>query len=342
MSFWANSTLLSFGHKSNKDAPMTNPPPGSSSALPVSANARNQSEALKEVFSHLWRFYRGLVPEVGIIEDSLRAHGEVWSEDHVAFRTFPGPFCGAAVLQSLFELLGYQRKDAFIFEEKKLNAFWMQPPQTADTHSTLVAPKIFISEWEPQTFPSEVQEIVAKHTSQVCESPVRLAKQYAEQNRWQDLVLLLVGYLTLGTPWAPPTSAEYELLRKHSEYAAWTLAFGPQANHFTVGVHLMKNQKNFAAFNEHIQNHLKITMNTSGGLIKGGMSFRLEQSSTLAAPRLVAFQDGARIIPYAFVEFAFRYPLEGKADDGFWESYYQGFVASNADKIFESTDVRKS
>ena len=40
---------------------------------------------------------------------------------------------------------------------------------------------------------------------------------------------------------------------------------------------------------------------------------------------------------YGFVEFAKRYPLDGRVDDGVWKSYYQGFVAANADKIFEST-----
>lgn len=82
-------------------------------------------------------------------------------------------------------------------------------------------------------------------------------------------------------------------------------------------------------------------MNKSGGsIIKGSKAVRLEQSATLAEENVVRFQDGFYKIPYAFVEFAFRHPLPGKKHDEIWESYYQGFVTDNADKIFESTNKR--
>jgi Domain of unknown function (DUF1338) len=81
-------------------------------------------------------------------------------------------------------------------------------------------------------------------------------------------------------------------------------------------------------------------MNTTGGITKGTPELRLEQSSSLAVQLPVRFQNGSRTLPYAFVEFAYRWPLEGKKPDGMWHSYYQGFVVNNADKIFESTNVR--
>ena len=84
-------------------------------------------------------------------------------------------------------------------------------------------------------------------------------------------------------------------------------------------------------------------MNDAGGsVIKGSPEVFLEQSATLAEDVVVCFQDGFQKIPYAFVEFAYRYPLAGKQKDGLWESYYQGFVTDNADKIFESTNTQKS
>jgi hypothetical protein len=81
-------------------------------------------------------------------------------------------------------------------------------------------------------------------------------------------------------------------------------------------------------------------MNETGGLTKGSKALRLEQSSTLAAMSDAIFQEGIQRLPYAFVEFAFRHPLEGKKADGLWHSYFQGFYVKNADKIFDSTNRR--
>ena len=73
------------------------------------------------IFGRIWAHYRAQVAQVPLIEDALRTKGEVWSEDHVAFRTLPGAHCGAAVLQGLFEALGYERQDSLRFDDKKLN-----------------------------------------------------------------------------------------------------------------------------------------------------------------------------------------------------------------------------
>jgi hypothetical protein len=129
-------------------------------------------------------------------------------------------------------------------------------------------------------------------------------------------------------------------LLKESEYAAWTLVFGAVPNHFTVSVHLMKRFTTLHEFNEFLINKLSVPMNDSGGkIIKGSPAVQLEQSATMAHEIPVLFQEGVRQLPYAFVEFAFRYPHQGHSADGLWGSYYQGFVTDNADKIFESTNV---
>ena len=60
----------------------------------------------------------------------------------------------------------------------------------------------------------------------------------------------------------------------------------------------------------------------------------LEQSSTLADEYSVTFSDGDMSIPSCFYEFAKRYPLANG-------ELYTGFVAASADKIFESTNVKK-
>ena len=78
-------------------------------------------------------------------------------------------------------------------------------------------------------------------------------------------------------------------------------------------------------------------MNHSGGVVKGTPELLLEQIATMAVDLEYEFQEGVSKVPYGFVEYAQRYPLAGRTWDGQWSSYYQGFVTSNADKIFEST-----
>ena len=45
------------------------------------------------------------------------------------------------------------------------------------------------------------------------------------------------------------------------------------------------------------------------------------------------FDDGSKVIPCCYYEFARRYPLPNG-------NLFQGFVAKSADKIFESTNRR--
>jgi hypothetical protein len=264
----------------------------------------------------------------------------------VAFRTLPGDHTGMHVLQSVFESLGYKRKDPYHFEEKQLSAFWMEPPNTHGNTCAATCPKVFISEIILDRFSEPFKKIIRDATSQVKASPVKFIRELSaaagngDQTASDQLVRECVAFLSKGAPWARPSFADYEILRKESEYAAWTAVFGFNINHFTVSVQLMKTFKDIHGLNAHIQDDLKIPMNTTGGLTKGTPELQLEQSSTLASQVPVMLQDGLKTLPYAFVEFAYRYPLTGKSHDGMWHSYYQGFVSNNADKIFESTNLR--
>ena len=316
-----------------------------------------QEMAGRMLFQKLWANYRALVPQVQQVEDSLRAKGEVWSEDHVAYRTLPSQFTGSSVLQQAFELLGYQRVESLRFEDKKLNAFWLCPPGLKNIPSSRVLPKVFVSELDTASFSKNFIDVLQKHTSRVSSCPVNSWKDVAkrcelasQQNMKSELAALTLElvdgmflYFSTGAPWGPVPMEDYECLRKESEYAAWTLVYGPQANHFTVSIHLMKQFSNLEEFNADIEQGLSIPLNQSGGgKVKGGPQFKLEQSATLAAPRKVLFQDGLRELPYAFIEFAFRFRTGESTltlQEETWDAFYQGFVVSNADKIFESTNV---
>lgn len=298
--------------------------------------------ARTKIFEGLWDHYFKLVPWAPKMVEAFKKRNDDWIEDHVAYRTLPGNHTGAFVLQGIFEALGYTRQDNYSFVDKKLQAFWLAPPDVHG-HSKEASPKIFISELELPSFSQPFQETLKRYTSQVRHSPLGTIQRLAQEIRQKDsqalpqLIQECVSYLTSPPAWSRPSFADFELLGKESEYAAWTLLYGPQINHFTVSVHLMESFSHIKDLADYLEKDLQVPMNKSGGVVKGQPELLLEQIATMAAKVPYAFQEGIRDVPYGFVEYAYRYPLPGKKSDGLWKSYYQGFVTSNADKIFEST-----
>ena len=302
----------------------------------------DKNKCCLRVMSALWRHYYEQVPIAKTIEGATRNMGEAWIEDHVAFRTLPGSHTGMTTLQKIFEVLGYERRDDYHFEEKKLKAFWMAP-QDCHKDTRDVAPKIFISELIPHSFSAGFRECLEEVTKQVSRSPVDSLHQIINDGsldaaaKEDRIAAICTAYLTEGPSWARPTQRIYETLKVESDYAAWTYLFGQQINHFTVSAHLIQKFSSLADYGEYLRGELGIAMNEAGGLVKGTPELKLEQIATMATKVPVHFQEGLFEVSYGFVEFAKRYPLAGKKDDGHWDSYYQGFVAANADKIFEST-----
>jgi hypothetical protein len=135
-----------------------------------------------------------------------------------------------------------------------------------------------------------------------------------------------------GRPWAV-SFTEYQTLLDESEYAAWVAAFGFRVNHFTVDVNSLSTFPDLHALDAFLVEQ-GFALNTSGGMVKGTVADRLEQSSTLADAIEVAFSDRKARIPSCYYEFARRYPLPSG-------ELFHGFVPASADKIFESTDVRR-
>ena len=213
-------------------------------------------------------------------------------------------------------------------------------------HTREASPKIFISELIPTKFSSEFQEVVRRLGSQVSASPLRRIQQLRDpvrnghQMAADQLIRECVSLLTTFPSWNRPSIRDYEVLKKESEYASWTMLYGHQINHFTVSAHLLKSFDGIQALADFLEKDLKVPLNHSGGVVKGSPELLLEQISTMAVDIDYEFQEGVEKVPYGFVEFAYRYPLAGKKADGLWSSYYQGFVTSNADKIFESTFTR--
>lgn len=100
--------------------------------------------ALHNVLLELMRRYVERVPDVTHIQYRMVAEGLIESpeeiqNDHIAFRTMGVAQLGVRSLEKIFLHYGYTRRDSYDFEQKKLNAYWYDPPRHR-------FPRVFISE----------------------------------------------------------------------------------------------------------------------------------------------------------------------------------------------------
>ncbi len=252
----------------------------------------------------MWQDYITINPLAARIYDLLKAQGESIQNDHIALRTFNHPRVSIDVLAKPFLDSGYKYGGDYQFKEKKLYAKHFQ-------HSDLTLPKIFISELKLEEFSPELQKTVEGFVDEI---PQGLEASF--------------DFCSIGRPWKV-TKSQYESLLKESDYAAWVSAFGYRPNHFTVFINNLKKFSDIHVLNDFLKSQ-GIKLNGSGGEVKGSPEVHLEQSSTLANNIEVDLTDGRLTIPACYYEFAKRYSLASG-------ELYQGFVATSADKIFEST-----
>jgi hypothetical protein len=253
-----------------------------------------------EFFAALWDDYLTLAPQARSIRQLFG--GESVVNDHVAFRTFAHPNIALPVLELPLLELGYRRDAAYQFPEKCLSAWGYIPAKEDD-------PLIFLSQLHVEQLPELAQNIINPFLSQ---APHVTGAEFFYSGR----------------PWPAPTWTQYQALLPYSEYAAWLLAHGFHANHFTIAVHQL------GVSLEEVVNQLlaaRYPMNESGGVIKGSRAELLKQAATQAQKIPVQFADGTHEIAGCYYEFAERFCTE----DGL---LYQGFVAASANRIFESTN----
>lgn len=298
-------------------------------------SASVSTATLDFVMTGLMRRYRERVPDVErvircMIAEGMIATADDIENDHIAFRTMGVPQLGIKSLEKIFLHLGYERRDQYKFEQKKLDAKWYAPPEPK-------YPRIFISELRVGDLSTGAQRIIRSYTDEVKSDPV-------------DALDLNDGAAVdafLHTPlWRTPTWPDYERLAEESEYAAWVIYNRYYLNHFTVSVHNLP--ASFGALDKY-DTFLKrkgFKLNDSGGEIKVSGDGLLLQSSTVAEMVDAEFArpDGGveqHRISGSYVEFAERRPLPRFADlpraDLRREHRRDGFETANADKIFEST-----
>ena len=288
-------------------------------------------DTLEQVLAALMRRYATRVPDVSKITQALIARQVIEKQtdienDHIAFRNIGVPQLGIASFEKIFLHYGYEPRDNFHFEQKKLKARWYAPPAPR-------FPRIFISELMVEELPVPIQQIIHSYTAEVPSDPVdQLDLDDAQQ----------VDNFLHSPLWRTPTWQDYKTLLEVSEYAAWVIYNRYYLNHYTISVHnLPPGYNTLAAFNQFLED-TGIVLNDAGGKIKQSADTLLLQSSTVSEQKSAVFADGETYeIAGSFVEFAERrvLPEYKHLDLKNIQRHHRrdGFETANADKIFEST-----
>ena len=289
------------------------------------------STIMTQILDALFKVYESRVPDVRKITQAMTDKGMVKSQmdivnDHIAFRTMGVDNLGIASFEKIFLAHGYKRMDYYHFESKKLDAYWYSPP-TDDL------PRVFISELKVELLTESTQKIISKYTNTVDTDPV-------DRLDLNDVEAVATFFQT--PLWALPTKEDYESLLSESEYAAWVIYNRYYLNHYTISVHDLPQPYNrLESFNTFLKS-IGIELNDSGGEIKTSKDGLLRQSSSVANQVEARFSDGEiKAIAGSYVEFAERSVLPEFSDIQpikiKQKHRREGFEASNADKIFEST-----
>ncbi len=264
--------------------------------------------SIEPLLSVLWERYTRMTPQAAKVHALLAGRGETVVNDHIALRTFGVPELDIEAIDRAFVAAGYEPAESYVFEDKKLVATHYEHPRPG-------LPKVFISALEVDRVSERTRTIIAELVGQL---PAGATAHPL--------------FVASGRPWQLSYSIYRELLEE-SEYAAWVAAFGFCANHFTVDAGQLRTFAGLGELNAFLVEN-GFSLNRAGGEIKGTPADYLEQSSTLADETDIEFSDGTFRIPSCYYEFARRYPLP----DG---TLFQGFVPRSADRIFESTNVRR-
>ena len=272
----------------------------------------------------LMRRYKQRVPVVQkiintMIEEKLINNESEIINDHIAFRTMGVKGLGISSLEKIFLSMGYEKRDPYHFEKKKLNAFWYSPPK-----GSVNLPRLFISECRVNEFSDNVKRIIETYTDTVLSDPV----DQLDLTNGEDIDQFLHSPL-----WKTPTWEEYQGVLAESEYAAWVLYNRYYLNHFTITVSELPTHNTIESFNTFLESY-GVILNDAGGKVKISKDGNLMQSATVAEKIEAEFPTatGKKVtqrIAGSYVEFAQR------------ENGREGFEAGNADKIFESTFTKQ-
>lgn len=296
----------------------------------------SEQSNLETILNGLFRTYFDRVPDVKKITNAMIKKGWVSSQediinDHVAFRTLGLDHLGIASFEKIFLRHGYEKKEFYSFEAKKLNAYWYAPP-------TRNLPRIFISELRVNDLSEKAQNIIQKYTDSIKSDPV----DSINLNQATEVIGFFEKPL-----WELPSLEDYNDLLNESEYAAWVIYNRYYLNHYTISVHeLPDGYGRLEKFNQFLS-ELDVKLNDAGGIIKTSKDGLLLQSSSVAEMITATFAGNkTQKIAGSYVEFAERKVLKEfqDLDPKLITAKHRrdGFETANADKIFESTFLKQT
>ena len=300
----------------------------------------SSSAVLEKLLAILWERYKKRVPYAAQYQKMAEERGGIIRNDHIAFRTFncdvgSQPH-GVAAIARVFEALGYEQKDRYVFTDKKLTAWHWEHKTNADN------PKIFISQQEVAQLSaatvSAVGRTVAGAPDLLSFEDQEVLDTLATGKTVRDESALAERLSRVFVrPWGPPLRRVIEEVNKESQYAAWTLLHGNSVNHFTAYI-------NEQRVKEWPDIEATIATLSKAGLplkaeFEGERGSKLRQTSTKAAMEDcdVVEDNGSKgrlNWSYAYYEFAERGNVPGP--DG-KPVRFQAFLGEQATNLFEMT-----
>lgn len=234
---------------------------------------RSMTDA-ERLLSLLWDRYATDVPWARTF---VALGGGTFHNDHVAFRSLKFPDragdSGIAVLQPVFERLGWQKKDSYDFPDAMLDAIYLAHPEGL--------PRVFLSQIRVDRFPAPARRLLATLPA----DPPPPHGDVTALAQWFD------------APSQPPREETLLGLEEVSQYAAWVYAFGRRVNHFTGAV------DDVELWQKRMQ-EAGVPMKET---IEGEKGHKLRQTATFAAPVKIPLAGGGeREWPYAYFEIAER------------------------------------
>ncbi|MGY3803205.1 2-oxoadipate dioxygenase/decarboxylase family protein [Pigmentibacter ruber] len=258
--------------------------------------------------------------------------------DHYALIDIPGPNTGMDNLFQVYSCLGYLPQGRERLVEKQNRFMWLAENTALGKLAFDAPPQVVISDFVLSEFPDEIRKIVLKYSELTPKLNIELFQKLCgktflgDETAAQELAKITCDYLN--KDWPLLTLKEYNTVNEFNELLSWALVFGRVPNHYTFNISLLNTFDSLQNFVQWFQNNLCFELNTLPTIIKGSKNEMLEQCSTKGKLQKIQLIDGEVIVPSAFIEFTWRYPLVQNPEK--WEEYFTGFVSGNANHVIES------
>lgn len=296
----------------------------------------------RRFIEHLWTTYRSTSPDMQKISDIFfQQSKQSFFLDHFAVIDLPGPHSGLSRLINIFSALGYVAKGRDYLADKQNNFAWLSEIHCEFLPAQDALPQAVVADFCLEALPDEIKKIIEKYALQIQPFPLEYLKQLVNKIEnggkaaFIDCFKLLRDYFS-GRDWELPSIKDFSTVNEFNELLAWVLVFGRKPNHFTLSIHLMEDFSELADFHRLIEKQSGLHLNQEGGLIKGGKTSGIAQSSTKGSVQQIKLADGDIFIPGGFVEFIWRYAKKEKIKPVLWDDYFTGFIARHADSVIES------